>query len=80
MFYHDKKTQYTVKVEKPNALFAKALQQALGGIEGEIRVAMQYLFQCLEQPRPQQVPRHAARDRGHPRSWATSRCTPRPSR
>ena len=46
MFYHDKKTQYTVKVEKPNALFAKALQQALGGIEGEIRVAMQYLFQA----------------------------------
>ncbi len=46
MFYHDKKTQYMVRVEKPNALFAKALQQALGGIEGEIRVAMQYLFQA----------------------------------
>jgi Mn-containing catalase len=46
MFYHDKNLQYTVKVEKPNPLFAKALQQALGGIEGEIRVAMQYFFQA----------------------------------
>jgi Mn-containing catalase len=46
MFYHDKRTQYTVRVEKPNPLYAKMLQQALGGIEGEIRVMMQYLFQA----------------------------------
>ena len=46
MFYHDKKTQYAVRVEKPSAIYAKMLQQALGGIEGEIRVAMQYLFQA----------------------------------
>ena len=46
MFYHDKKTQYTVRVEKPNALYAKMLQQALGGIEGEMRVMLQYLFQA----------------------------------
>ena len=45
IFYHDKRTQYTVRVEKPNPLYAKMLQQALGGIEGEIRVMMQYLFQ-----------------------------------
>lgn len=45
MFYHDGKLQYTVRVEKPNALFARQLQQAIGGVEGEIRVAMQYLFQ-----------------------------------
>lgn len=45
MFYHDKRTQYTVRVEKPNPLYAKMLQQALGGVEGEIRVMMQYLFQ-----------------------------------
>ncbi len=44
MFYHDKRTQYTVRVEKPNPLYAKMLQQALGGVEGEIRVMMQYLF------------------------------------
>jgi Mn-containing catalase len=46
MFYTDKKLQYPVRVEKPNPLFAKYLQQALGGIEGEIRVAMQYFFQA----------------------------------
>ncbi len=46
MFYHDKKLQYTVKVEKPNAAFAKMLQQAIGGIEGEIRVCLQYMFQA----------------------------------
>ena len=46
MFYHDSKLQYPVRVETPNPLFAKMLQQAIGGIEGEIRVAMQYLFQA----------------------------------
>ncbi len=46
MFYTDKKLQYPVRVEKPNALYAKFLQQAIGGIEGEIRVCMQYFFQA----------------------------------
>jgi len=46
MFYTDYKLQFPVRVEKPNPLFAKALQQAIGGIEGEIRVAMQYMFQA----------------------------------
>ncbi|GAA5512179.1 putative manganese catalase [Deinococcus carri] len=46
MFYFDKQTQYPVRVEKPNPLFAKMLQQALGGIEGEMRVMLQYLFQA----------------------------------
>jgi Mn-containing catalase len=47
MFYHDGKLQYPVRVETPNPIFAKALQQAIGGIEGEIRVMMQYLFQAF---------------------------------
>ncbi len=46
MFYHDNKLQYTVRVDKPNPAFAKLLQQAIGGIEGEIRVCLQYLFQA----------------------------------
>jgi Mn-containing catalase len=46
MFYHDGKLQYHVRVDKPNPHFAKMLQQAIGGIEGEIRVALQYLFQA----------------------------------
>ena len=47
MFYHDSKLQYTVRVDTPNPLYAKMLQQAIGGIEGEIRVMMQYLFQAF---------------------------------
>ncbi|MDT0632808.1 manganese catalase family protein [Rubrivirga sp. S365] len=50
MFYHDNKLQYEVKVDKPNPLFAKALQQAIGGQEGEMRVCLQYLFQAWNQP------------------------------
>lgn len=46
MFYTDNKLQYPVRVDAPNPLFARALQQAIGGIEGEIRVAMQYFFQA----------------------------------
>ena len=46
MFYCDKRLQYPVTVEKPNPLYAKMLQQAIGGIEGEIRVCMQYFFQA----------------------------------
>ena len=46
MFYHDRKLQYTVRVERPDPVFAKMLQQAIGGIEGEIRVCLQYLFQA----------------------------------
>lgn len=47
MFHHSSKLQYKVKVDKPDPLFAKYLQQAIGGIEGEIRVAMQYFFQAM---------------------------------
>lgn len=46
MFFHDKRLQFEVRVEKPNPLFAKMLQQAIGGVEGEIRVCLQYLFQA----------------------------------
>ncbi|WP_083007085.1 manganese catalase family protein [Halomonas sp. GT] len=47
MFYHSGKLQYPVKVDKPNPEFAMLLQQAIGGVEGEIRVAMQYFFQAM---------------------------------
>ena len=47
MFYTDYKLHFPVRVEDPNPVFAKALQQqAIGGIEGEIRVAIQYMFQA----------------------------------
>jgi Mn-containing catalase len=47
MFHHSSKLQYQVRVDKPDPVFAKYLQQAIGGIEGEIRVAMQYFFQAM---------------------------------
>jgi Mn-containing catalase len=47
MFYTDGKLQYPVRVETPDPVFARALQQAIGGVEGEIRVAMQYMFQAF---------------------------------
>ena len=42
MFHHSSKMQFPVRVEKPDPEFAMLLQQAIGGVEGEIRVAMQY--------------------------------------
>jgi Mn-containing catalase len=46
MFYTDGKLQYPVRVEEPSPVFARMLQQAIGGIEGEIRVCLQYFFQA----------------------------------
>jgi Mn-containing catalase len=46
MYYCDPRLQYPVRVEKPNPLFAKMLQQAIGGVEGEMRVCLQYFFQA----------------------------------
>ncbi|WP_411954536.1 manganese catalase family protein [Alkalibacillus sp. S2W] len=45
MFYHVKELQFEAKPERPNPLFARRLQEILGGQYGEISVAMQYLFQ-----------------------------------
>ena len=45
MLYYDKRLQYPVRVETPDPVYARMLQQAIGGIEGEIRVCMQYFFQ-----------------------------------
>ena len=47
MFHHSSKLQYPVRVDTPDPQFAMLLQQAIGGIEGEIRVAMQYFFQAM---------------------------------
>ncbi|MGN6551293.1 MAG: manganese catalase family protein [Pararhizobium sp.] len=46
MYYFDKHLQYPVRVDNPDPLFARQLQQAIGGIEGEVRVCLQYFFQA----------------------------------
>lgn len=45
MFYHIKELQFDAKPERSDPLFAKQLQEILGGQYGEISVMMQYLFQ-----------------------------------
>lgn len=40
-----KELQYHAKPERPDAIFARKLQEILGGQFGEISVALQYLFQ-----------------------------------
>ena len=47
MFFHHKELAYTVRVDKPNPVFGRMLQQAIGGPEGELRVMTQYLFQSF---------------------------------
>src|SRR5690554_1546073 len=45
MFFHDKHLQYHARPENPDPVYAKKLQEILGGAFGEITVMMQYLFQ-----------------------------------
>ncbi|MBD7935953.1 MULTISPECIES: manganese catalase family protein [Cytobacillus] len=45
MFYHIKELQYHAKPERPDPIFARQLQEVIGGQFGEISVALQYLFQ-----------------------------------
>ena len=51
MFYHDNELQYEVEVEEPDPYYAKMLQEGIGGIEGEMRVALQYMFQAFGMPK-----------------------------
>jgi Mn-containing catalase len=45
MFFHTKRLQYRARPDKPDPVYAKKLQEVLGGQWGEISVMMTYLFQ-----------------------------------
>jgi Mn-containing catalase len=45
MFFHDKRLQYNARPDAPDPLFAKKLQEVLGGQWGEMSVMINYLFQ-----------------------------------
>ncbi|USB33942.1 manganese catalase family protein [Paenibacillus sp. YPG26] len=45
MFFHIKELQFRAKPEKPDPVYARKLQEVLGGQFGEMSVMMQYLFQ-----------------------------------
>jgi Mn-containing catalase len=77
VFYHDNELQYEVEVEDPDPYFAKMLQQAIGGVEGEMRVALQYMFQAFGVPKQKQEYRNllmetAAEELGHIEMLATA--------
>ena len=43
MFKHEKMLFHPVRVEKPNPQYAVLLQEQLGGANGELKSAMQYM-------------------------------------
>jgi Mn-containing catalase len=45
MFFHRQELQYKATPDQPDAVYARKLQEVLGGQYGEITVAMQYMFQ-----------------------------------
>ncbi|MGG1369734.1 manganese catalase family protein [Priestia megaterium] len=45
MFFHVKELQYNAKPSRPDPVYAKKLQEILGGQFGEMSVMIQYLFQ-----------------------------------
>src|SRR3954468_5788755 len=46
VFFHRQELQYKSSPDKPDAVFARKLQEVIGGQYGEITVAMQYSFQA----------------------------------
>lgn len=53
MFKHNKSLLHEVKVEKPNPQYAVLMQEQLGGGNGELKAAMQYLSQSFRIKDPQ---------------------------
>ncbi|GAB6179810.1 manganese catalase family protein [Desulfotomaculum defluvii] len=47
MFLHDKKLLQMVRVEKPNPTYAAMMSEQLGGPQGELKAAMQYISQSF---------------------------------
>ncbi len=45
MYFHKQELQFKATPDKPDAVYARKLQEVLGGQYGEISVAMQYAFQ-----------------------------------
>jgi Mn-containing catalase len=52
MFFHRQELQFKASPSKPDAVYARRLQEVLGGQYGEISVAMQYGFQAWNSHEP----------------------------
>ena len=53
MFKHEKQLFHPVSVEKPNPQYAALMQEQLGGANGELKAAMQYLSQSFRVKDPE---------------------------
>ncbi|WP_224270011.1 manganese catalase family protein [Haloprofundus salinisoli] len=80
MFYHEgDQLQYPVEVEEPDPIFAKMLQEGIGGVEGELRVALQYMAQAMGLPKTEEFKPYrralidtAAEEFGHVEMYVTA--------
>ena len=52
MYFHRQELQHKATPDKPDAVYARKLQEVLGGQYGEISVAMQYSFQAWNMHMP----------------------------
>jgi len=52
MFMHNKRLQYTVRVEEPNPGLANLMLEQFGGPQGELAAAMRYFTQALAEEDP----------------------------
>lgn len=52
MYFHRQEMQHAATPDKPDAVYARKLQEVLGGQYGEITVAMQYQFQAWNMHMP----------------------------
>ncbi|RXE47609.1 manganese catalase family protein [Chromohalobacter israelensis] len=55
MFYHAKELQFNARISKPDPKFASLLLEQFGGVNGELKAAMQYFTQAFaaRQPYPE---------------------------
>ena len=53
MFKHEKNMFHPVAVERPNPMYAVMLQEQLGGANGEMKAAMQYMSQSFRVKDPE---------------------------
>jgi Mn-containing catalase len=74
MFFHKQELQFTAKPDKPDAVYARRMQEILGGQYGEISVPMQYAFQGWNMHIPGKY--RDSSSASPPRSSGTSRCSP----
>ena len=80
MFKHEKMLFHPVAVEKANPQYAALLQEQLGGANGELKAAMQYMSQSFR-IKDQEIKDLFLEPRGQPRhrrqsSYSRSRTAP----